>query len=131
MEEIFWVLLELVAELFFQWPMDSLLGRRERRAYESDGILRYGLMALFAIMAGAAMGWGTAYLWPKLWPTSWGGRACMLVLVPLLVGYVSYAVNTAKAGKGDEWLRPWRHALCAALFALAWAITRTLLSAAA
>lgn len=128
MEDIIFVLLELLAELLFQWPFDSALAKREKRAQENDLTLRYGARALISIIAGAVIAWIGALIWPNLWPASTLGRAFLLVGAPLLIGYISYAINSAREKNGRDWLRPWRHAACSALFALAWAITRTLLS---
>lgn len=125
------LLAEVVIELIVQWPVDSALSRREKRAQDEDRTLRYSLAVVAAIVLGAGAGWLSALFFPILWPGSVAGRVFMLVAAPLLVGYVSYAINEAKEKRGKDWLEPWRHAVCAALFALAWAITRTVLASSA
>jgi hypothetical protein len=131
MEDLFLLILEVVIELIVQWPVDAALSRREKRAQEQDRRLRYGLALGAAILLGAAAGWLSDLFFPVLWPASAAGRAFMIVGAPLLLGFVSYAINQAKERRGSDWLEPRRHATCAALFALAWAITRTVLAASA
>lgn len=127
--ELLMLLVEVVVELLVQWPIDSALARREKSAQDAERTLGYWLAAFFSVVAGLVAGLIGMWLWPGLWPTSAVGRVFMLAGAPLLVGIVVYAVNAARETGGKDWVKPWRHAGCAALFALAWAITRTVLGA--
>lgn len=121
------VLLELFLQVFAELPFDWALNRRERKTQQRDTRPHLAAWIVIALVTGIGAGWLSAQLWPSLWPGSAHGRLFFLVVSPLLVGTLSYFLNRWRAKHGSDWTRPWFHAGCATLFALALAITRTVL----
>ena len=121
------VLLELLLQVLAELPVDWALNRRERNTQQRDTRPHLAVWIVIALVTGVGAGWLSAQLWPSLWPGSANGRLLFLVVSPLLVGALSYFLNRRRAKRGSDWTRPWVHAGCASLFALALAITRTVL----
>ena len=130
MEEILAALLELFLEVIFQFiaeiPFDFALNRREKRGQTLGFRPRPGIWIAFSLLTGAAIGWLSGRLWPTPWPHAAFSHVTFVSVSPLLAGALSYFINRWRFRRGQDWRRPWFHAGCAVLFAMALAVTRFL-----